>query len=242
MNGHELNVAGIALSGDESTLASGSRDYSVRVWDLETGTETMRSKIPRNVVTSMCWVPGPGEQQFVQGSEDLRLRTWDCRTMSKPAQVIEGYTYFPLCVDVSGDGNYILTSSKGFDGVGCEGRIYDRRQGQLLFTLDGHTQDTTSCAFLPRSTSNEQARPLAATASKDHTVRLWDVATGNCVGEHLQPDCNMFTGLAVPKDECEADLYASSFSGGLYVYRLLAGASGLACIARTQQQPEEGGF
>jgi WD40 repeat protein len=238
MGGHELNIAGIALSPDEKRLASGGRDYSVRVWDLETAKEVTKTKIPRNVVTSMCWVPG--EQLFAQGSEDLRLRTWDCRTLSSPAQVIEGYTYFPLCVDVSADGNYILTSSKGFDGVGCEGRIYDRRQGKLLHTLDGHTQDATSCCFLPQSAqAGEQAAlPLAVTASKDHTIRLWDITSGSCVGEHLQPDCNMFTGLAAaPPEGGPARLYASSYSGNLYVYSLEQDK--LSCIARTERQEEQ---
>jgi WD40 repeat protein len=237
MSGHELNIAAIGLSPDEKILASGGRDYTVRVWDVETAKETAKSKIPRNVVTSMCWVPR--EQLLVQGSEDLRLRTWDSRTMSSPAQVIEGYTYFPLCIDVSADGNYVLTSSKGFDGVGCEGRIYDRRQGKLLHTLDGHTQDATSCCFLaqPGQAGEQAASPLAVTASKDHTIRLWDITSGSCVGEHLQPDCNMFTGLAAPSPESPAQLYASSYSGNLYIYTM--DQFKLSCVARTERQEEQ---
>ena len=31
--------------------------------------------------------------------------------------------YFQLCVDVSSDGDEILTSSKGFNSVGCEAKV-----------------------------------------------------------------------------------------------------------------------
>ena len=120
MRGHELSVSAIALSADGGSLLSGSRDSSVRLWDVATATCTTKRHISRNVVTCLRWVEG--EPHLVaQGSEDLRLRVWDVRSLGgQPAATLEGYVYFPLCVDSCGP--YLLTGSNGFDGVGCEVR------------------------------------------------------------------------------------------------------------------------
>ena len=68
---------------------------------------------------------------------------WDARGGLKPAYRLEGYTYFPvraaapwlvfiapphafllgrrqLDMDISDDGNYLITSTKGFNSVGCD--------------------------------------------------------------------------------------------------------------------------
>lgn len=240
MEGHTLNVSAVALSSDEKVLLSGARDTSMRLWDVDTAAQTSMCKISRNLVTCIRAVPGEENGAiYVQGSEDLRLRTWDTRLgLSVPAQTIDGYVYFPLCADVSADGNYYLTSSKGFNGVGCEGRIYDRRKAGggegagLLHTLSGHQQDSTSCAFLPPVEG--YTNPLAATASKDCTVRVWDTVSGECVCDHLQSECGMFTGMAAASQQDAADLYACSFAGSMYVYKCIPDAHGqvqLACLA-----------
>ena len=51
-------------------LFSGSRDYSVRTWDLVAARQTQLMTISRNVVTCAAWIPG--ESGVLQGSEDLR--------------------------------------------------------------------------------------------------------------------------------------------------------------------------
>lgn len=60
----------------------------------------------------------------MQGSEDLKVRLWDPRAGTlRCTSTWEGYVYFPLCLDVSPDEHSVLTSSKGFGGVGCEAKV-----------------------------------------------------------------------------------------------------------------------
>ena len=105
LSGHELTVSAIALNEENAQLCSGSRDSSIRLWDLNTGTAVSRQHVSRNVVTCMAWVPG--EPLVWQGSEDLRLRLWDVRALRQPSATLEGYTYFPLAC--AADGHYCLT-------------------------------------------------------------------------------------------------------------------------------------
>lgn len=56
-------------SAGQTTLLSGSRDYSVRMWDVESGTQVAMKALVHNVVTCMRWMsPSPaaggGEASF----------------------------------------------------------------------------------------------------------------------------------------------------------------------------------
>ena len=67
----------------------------------------------------------------------LFLLVWDHRDSSlTPSITIEGYIYFPLDLDVADDGYTVLTSSKGFNSVGCEGRIWDLRTQKQVNDMD----------------------------------------------------------------------------------------------------------
>ena len=156
-----------------------------------------------------------------QVSEDLTLRIWDSRTMIKPAQVFQPkYVYFALAVDVSEDGNTILTSSKGFNSEGCEGRLWDRRKGSMIHRLDGHSQAATACAFLRHG-------QFAVTGSKDRSIRVWDTVSGHC--SSVTPS-GMITSMVAAPEESEADLYVSTFDGGMHVYQV-DGSGNLKCLA-----------
>lgn len=102
LSGHDLTVSAIHFTSDGSRLASGSRDSSVRVWDAETGRSTMRAERSQNLVTCLRWHPAQPQSVIIQGGEDLRVRLWDARTSGlREAQVLEGYTYFPVRLGVN---------------------------------------------------------------------------------------------------------------------------------------------
>ncbi|RHY89052.1 hypothetical protein DYB37_001782 [Aphanomyces astaci] len=145
--GHSLTVSALAIDPSEGHLASGSRDTSVSLWDVATATRLQHTSTSQNIVTCMAWVPSDAHV-VAQGGEDLRLRLWDTRTW-KNVQTIDGYVYFPLSLACSPDGHYLFTSSKGFNAVGCEGRVWDRRTGKQVAEMTGHSQDATACAYIP---------------------------------------------------------------------------------------------
>uniref|UniRef100_K3WSF6 Uncharacterized protein n=1 Tax=Globisporangium ultimum (strain ATCC 200006 / CBS 805.95 / DAOM BR144) TaxID=431595 RepID=K3WSF6_GLOUD len=241
LRGHHLNVSTIAVNDDETSLCSGGRDTQTIFWDLTTGRLKAKNTTSQNVITCSKWVPV--EPLVVQGSEDLTLKLWDERTnLRAPAQSFHGYVYFALCVDVSPDGNYFLTSSKGFNGVGCEVRIWDRRTGKQLYEFNGHQQDTTSCCFLPSATgssSNDSvtspadsvrasAIPIPVTASKDGSVKVWDAATSSVLCEALEPSGGMFTSI------CAVDsstVLASTFADEVHQFAFNGDEKSLHVVA-----------
>ncbi|KAK3282038.1 hypothetical protein CYMTET_10206, partial [Cymbomonas tetramitiformis] len=147
--GHSLNVSGLSLSYQHQHAWTGSRDYTVRVWDLNTAQQVRMNKISRNVVT--CMAAFPSEPAFLQTSEDLQVRVWDSRDLSV-AQSFTGHVNIPLSCDVALDGIHMLTCSHGFDGFGCEARLWDRRKGAALHVFEGHTESANACCFLQGKT------------------------------------------------------------------------------------------
>lgn len=210
--GHELNVAALALSPDERLLFSGARDTSVRLWDVHSSKQIAINKTPRNLVTALCWVPGEASS-VLQASEDLRLRLWDVRSAGpqqsaslKPTSTMLGHSNIPLCCDVSRDGMSFLTCHKGFDGTGCELRVWDRRQGATRQVLRGHQQAVQSCAFVGNTTGS-----YGVSGGSDKTLRLWECSgsTGEtaappsaCLATHYFPSAVQsvapLSGLPVP--------------------------------------------
>lgn len=151
----------------------------------------------------MSWV---SEQSVVlQGSEDLRLRLWDPRALYKPVATMEGYIYFPLACAATGE--YFLTGSNGFDGEGCELRLWDRRKLKQLCEFRGHQQAVTGVALISQGVGNSHLSP--ASGSKDGTLRVWDVSTGSHLAEQRLPEGGASSlGAAMAEDAGEVQLYA----------------------------------
>lgn len=167
---HSLNVTSIAAHpSNAGTIFTGSRDYSVKGWDIETALCKCEYKAERNIVTVMEFDPVDPNLLY-QGSEDLSVRVWDIRQSSQqPAFHMTGYVYFPLCMDIHKDGFMMATGCRGFNFVGCEVKLWDlRNTSKFLSEFKGHGQDVNSCKFLHDD-------KVLLSASKDGSVIAWDI-------------------------------------------------------------------
>ena len=108
-NCHTLNISALAATKDGSSVASGARDYSVKIRSTESCQILREYSSPRNIVTCLQF-DRVNESLLYQGAEDLCLRVYDIRSSSpNPAKQLTGYLYFPISLDVHSDGNYLVT-------------------------------------------------------------------------------------------------------------------------------------
>jgi len=98
---------------------SGSRDTSLRLWDIATGATVSTNKTARNMVTYIA--RSKTDDFFAQTSEDKTLRLWDAKSLAL-IRAFPAKQHIQTHCDVSSDGHYVLSSSNGFNGNGCEVR------------------------------------------------------------------------------------------------------------------------
>lgn len=74
LRGHEGTITSVAVSSDRQILASGSKDKTIRVWDLYTG-ELLQTLIGHGASVSSITMSSDG-QILASGSEDKTVRVW----------------------------------------------------------------------------------------------------------------------------------------------------------------------
>lgn len=164
LSGHEARINSIAFSHDDSQLVSGSRDATVRVWDVKTGRQTHRLDA-KAFVLSVAF--NPSSNLIACGTADNQLIMWrldpgkTTMVWRRDAHGFEGDTVD--CISFSPDGSQLATG--GFDGTV---RIREVEWGNQTKVLRGHHATVFSAVYAPDS-----KRLLSA--SEDGTVKLWNL-------------------------------------------------------------------
>ena len=163
LEGHRDDVLAVAFSPDGNTLASGSRDRTIRLWDTETGQHKLTLDEHTSGVTCLSF--SPDGNTLASGSWDHTIRLWDAKT-GQPLQTLEEHTDGVRSVVFSPDGRTL--ASGGYDNIL---RLWDTETGQHKPALEGHTDYIRSVVFSP------DGRTLAS-SGYDNILRLWDTETG----------------------------------------------------------------
>jgi len=156
-------VRTIAFTADGRTLASGSLDDTIKLWDVETGKELRTLTGHSSAVSSIAF--SADGTLMISGSEDKTVRLWDVKT-GQEIHTLKDHSQGVTSVAFSPNGKSIASSSKDrtID-------IWSVSDGSLQKTLKGHAQALTSVAFSPHSA-------LLASGSDDNTIKLWEMKKG----------------------------------------------------------------
>ena len=166
--GHTSSVNSISFSPDGKTLASGSFDETIRLWDVATRKVIRTLKGHTDPVRSVAFSPdgstiasGSG---IWRGDGDNTIRLWDTETgnhihtLTEHAEPVRNVAFSP-------DGSTIASGSQDYTI-----RLWDAETGNHIHTLIGHTDYVNSVAF------SSDGQTLAS-GSGNSTIRLWDVGT-----------------------------------------------------------------
>jgi WD40 repeat protein len=158
LSGHEENI--YCIQFNDRMLVSGSRDRTIRLWDMITGEQL---RILRGHTASVLCLQYD-EEILVTGGGDHIAIVWDINT-GKMLKKLIGHTdsVLNLCLDKK----YIVTCSKDRSII-----VWSRKDYSILRVLRGHRIAVNGIAI--------HGNRLAS-ASGDRTVRLWNLETGECI-------------------------------------------------------------
>ncbi len=161
--GHHDRVLNVAFDPQGETLASGSSDNTVKLWDVRSGQLLRTLEGHQTPVWSLAFDPQTGT--LASGGGDGVVRLWDVhngqllRTLEGHQNALNGVAFDPQTGTLaSGSSDHTV-------------KLWETRNGKLLHTLEEHKEWVWSVAFDPETGT-------LASGGGDSVVRLWDVRSG----------------------------------------------------------------
>ncbi|ETO36974.1 WD-40 repeat-containing protein [Reticulomyxa filosa] len=174
-SGHTDIVRGIDFSSstDDQILCSGSRDQTIRLWDVGTGKQLKVLSGHSSAVNCVKFSPYHNRNShcnvICSSSTDKTIRFWYFK-IEKQYQVFNEHTKAVYCIQFSPfDNGRYLCSGSGDKTV----RLWDVETSKALHVFNGHTNDIWCVDFSPLQSNCK----TICSGSDDSTVRLWDVET-----------------------------------------------------------------
>jgi len=170
-SGHTRQVQSVAFSPDGRYALSGSGDKTLKLWEINSGTEIRSFNGHTDWISSVTF--SPDGQYALSGSADKVLKMWDVNSGTE-IRTFTGHTDTVNSVAFSPDGQYVLSGSSDETL-----KLWDVNSGAELLPFRGHIDLATSrIKFWVTSVAFSPDGRYALSGSGDKTLKLWDVNSG----------------------------------------------------------------
>lgn len=201
--GHNFDVACIALSSDSSVLTSGGNDGRIKVWDTSTTACICTFTVHTSKVTDIKF-PILKTNLFVSSSLDGTVRAYDLvkqvnfRTMTtpEPAQL--------SCVAVDHIGEIVCAGAVDPYSI----YVWNLKTGDIIDILSGHSGPISCLAF-------SISKDLLISGSWDKTVRTWSIYSKR--GDYESFDINSEV-LSIDLSPDNKEFSACNIKGEIYTW------------------------
>jgi WD40 repeat protein len=193
---HVAGVAGVCFSPDGTRLASVGGDGALRVWTVaDTGALAKLVQFDGQVTptSSTGFSPlstvafGPDGRFVAAAGADAVVRVWDVQTKSE-VRGLRGHTDWVTSVAFGPDGRFVASVAAEKDNTV---RVFELPPLDNTGAAGGHVLAVKAVAVSPDG-------KFVATASKDQTIKVWDLATGRevatLIGDTDEPISLAFRG------------------------------------------------
>ena len=164
LHGHTNEVRSVTFSPDGRTLASGSWDNTIKLWDTASGQVIRTLRGHTTTIYSVAF--SPDGLTLATASWDATIKLWDVMS-GQLLRTIQSQTGGVSSVAFSPDGRILASGGGNNDTIS----LWDASNGRLLRTLKCHTINVDSVAFSP------DGRTLAS-GNFDLSIELWDITSG----------------------------------------------------------------
>ena len=195
--GHAEALLSASFSPNGRTLATGSGDRTVRLWDTQTETPQQTLRAHRDWVLCIAW--SPCGRYVASGGKDGLLAIWSpndpspIRVITAHKKWINAIAWEPVHLAAVRSGSDTSDVSSRIASASKDGtvRMWDRVTGRCDGTLSGHSQSVSSVKW--------GADGLLYSGSHDRTVKVWD-ADGAKLVRSLEGHAHWVNCLALNTD------------------------------------------
>ncbi len=168
LEGHMSLVTSIAVDGERRTLASAGIDGTIRLWDLDSGSERSRMRaVAGRHVRSLSFAPGG--RQLATVSDTGTVRFWDVEAgeTSQEAKTLRGHTGRVTCHGFSPDQSRLITGS--WDGTA---RVWNAETGDEVAVLRHE-------GIVNAAQSSPDGRTIVTADDSSGAMTIWDAGSGH---------------------------------------------------------------
>lgn len=204
LKGHHGWVWAISFSPDGNTLASGSADQSVILWNPITGDRLRTLEGHSDLVLSVAF--STQSPLFASSSRDKSIILWNADTGEKIRNLggwFSGHSELVDALAFSPDGTMLASGSWDRKII-----LWNPYTGKAIRKLRGHSSWVYSLAFSPDGIT-------LASGSRDTTLMLWNVHTGKQFFT-LYGDSGLVNAVAFSPDG--QTIVSGNFDGSLVLW------------------------
>lgn len=181
---HQDQVSSVVLSADQTKVATGSWDNTIRVWNAQTS-ELEQTLVGHESLVNSIVISNDGTT-LVSASDDTTLKVWNFKT-GELIQTLKGHNDVVNSVALTPDGKTAISASDD-ETI----RIWNLETGKSELTLTGHEDWINSVVV------GNDGKTIVS-GSSDETVRVWNLQSGTleCTLEGHQ---NVINTVAISPD------------------------------------------
>lgn len=158
-------IYSVGISPDGSTIAGGTSEQNIELWNFSTGKKLQTLKGNTGRVYDIYF--SPDGKKLVSASDDRKVMIWEVKT-GRILNTLTGHQERVYTAIFSPDGKFVASS-----GADRTIRLWNAETGKLMNTLQEKSW-VYDVSYTP------DGKTLAS-ASKDGAIRLWNVETGQMI-------------------------------------------------------------
>lgn len=201
LKGHKRQISSISFSPDGQTIASGSRDTMVKLWDAASGNLKQNLDGHQDGVRSLSF--SPDGRILASGSSDQTIQLHD--TVNGKLLYVKSFGGDVIGLAFSPDGQLLAVASDAL-------YILDSANGDLKFSISTNDFYALALAFSP------DGKTLAGSVLDE--TKLWDTANGNLKQTFAKAADSARSLIFSPDGQT---LVGSSFHGKIFIWEVADG-------------------